>query len=71
MWHVWETGEVRTGFWWEEERDHLEDLGIEGRITSKILLQEVEWGCMDCIDLAQDRDSSRPLVNAVLNLRIP
>jgi hypothetical protein len=35
MWHVWETGEVLTGFWWDEEKEHLEDLGIEGRITSK------------------------------------
>ena len=35
MWRVWETGEVPTGFWWEQERDHLETLGIEGRITSK------------------------------------
>jgi len=31
---VWETGEVHTGFWWENlrERDHSEDLGIDGRI---------------------------------------
>jgi hypothetical protein len=27
-------GEAITGFWWENlrERDHLEDLGIDGRI---------------------------------------
>jgi hypothetical protein len=27
-------GEVRTGFWWGDlmERDHLKDLGIDGRI---------------------------------------
>ena len=40
----------------------------EGNI--KIDLQEVEWR-IDWIDVAQDRDSWRALVNAVKNLRVP
>ena len=34
MWHVLETGEVHTGFWWDNlrERDRLEELDIDGRI---------------------------------------
>jgi hypothetical protein len=37
----------------------------------KMGLREIGWDCMDWIDLAQDRDQRRALVNAVMNLRIP
>jgi hypothetical protein len=36
----------------------------------KIDLQEVGWGSMDRIDLAQDRDRWRSLTNLVMNLRV-
>ena len=36
----------------------------------KMDLQEVGWRGMDWIDLAQDKDRMRALVNAVMNLRV-
>jgi hypothetical protein len=34
-------------------------------------LREIGWGDMDWIDLAEDRDKWRALVNKVMNLRVP
>jgi len=48
-------------------------LGSRRRWKDNIKLDLQEVGCwgMDWIDLAQDRDSWRALVNAVMNLRAP
>jgi hypothetical protein len=66
-------GKVHTGFWRGNlrERDHLEDPGIGGRIVLRWIYRK--WGCgsMDWIDLAQDREKWRALVNAVMSLRVP
>ena len=34
-------------------------------------LREVGFGCVDWMELAQDRDRWRALVSAVMNLRVP
>jgi hypothetical protein len=34
-------------------------------------LREIGWDVMDWIDLAQDRDKFRALVNTVMNFRDP
>jgi hypothetical protein len=37
----------------------------------KINLREIGWGGMDSIDLAQDRNRLKALVNTVMNIRVP
>jgi hypothetical protein len=36
----------------------------------KIHLREIEWDGMDWIDLAQDKDKWRALVNTLMNLKV-
>ena len=66
-------GEGYTGCWWGNllEIEHLEDPGVRWEDNIKTDLQEVGWGSMDWIDLAQYRNRWRALVNAVMNLRDP
>jgi hypothetical protein len=37
----------------------------------KMDLKDTGWGAVDWIDLAQDRDQLRTLVNMILNRQIP
>jgi hypothetical protein len=45
---------VHTGFYWGilKEEDHLEELGIDGRIVLKWILERWDGGIKDWIDLA-------------------
>jgi hypothetical protein len=37
----------------------------------KMDLKEIEWDGIDWMDLAQNRDQWRALVNTVINIRVP
>jgi hypothetical protein len=52
------------------ERDHWGDPGVGGRIILRWIISKWDGG-MDWIELAQNRDTWRALVNAVMNIRVP
>ena len=62
-----------TGFWWGKPEGNrpLERLRRRWEDNIKMDLQKVGCGGMGWIELAQDRDRWRALVNAVMNLRVP
>jgi hypothetical protein len=54
------------------ERDHFKDPGVDGMIILRWIFRKWDWGgCMDWIDLAQNRYRWRALVNAAINPRVP
>jgi hypothetical protein len=53
------------------EGNHLKDSDVNGRIILKWIFERLEWVGLDWIDLAQDRDRWRALLNMVMNLRVP
>jgi hypothetical protein len=62
---------VHIGYWWEsqKERDHKEDQDVGGWMILRWIFQR--WGDILWMDVSQDRDQWRALVNTVLNVRIP
>ena len=69
---LWETGGVHTELWWGDlmERDHLEDLGIDGRVLLKWIVQkwdEEAWTGLIWCRIGQVAG----FVNAVMDLRVP
>jgi len=73
--HVACVGEKRGVYsvWWGNlrERDHLGYPDVDGRIILRWIFRKWDVGSMDWIELAQDKDRWRALVNAVMNLRVP
>jgi hypothetical protein len=58
MWHVWETGDVSSEFWWGDlwDRDHLEDLSVNGSIILKWIFKNWEgaWTRLNWLRIGTD-----------------
>jgi hypothetical protein len=50
---------------------HLGESGVDGRIILNWTFKKWDVGGMDGIELAQDRNRWRAVVNAVMNIRVP
>jgi hypothetical protein len=59
---------MHVGYWWESQKERPRRRWVN---NIKMDLREVGWDGMDWIDLAQDRDRWRALMNTVMNLRVP
>jgi hypothetical protein len=53
------------------EREHCGDRGLDAMIILRWIFQEVGCVSMEWIDLAEDSDRRRALVNTVMKLRVP
>jgi hypothetical protein len=69
MWHAWERREKCTKFWWESMKGKsLQRLGRGWVRGIRMDLREMGSGCVEWIQMAQDRDQWQALVNTVMNL---
>jgi hypothetical protein len=67
-----ERREIHIGYWWESQKERPIGKPKHRWVDYiKMDLREIKWSCMNWIDLAQDRDQWRTLVNTIMNLRVP
>jgi hypothetical protein len=60
---------IHIGLWWENHMERPLRNPSHRRVDNmKMDLREIAWGGMDSIDLAQDKDWWRFLLNMVMNL---
>jgi hypothetical protein len=60
---------MHVGYWWESQKVGKRPLGRPRRRW--VDLREIGWHGMDWINLAQDSDQWKALVNTMMNLQVP
>jgi hypothetical protein len=70
MWRAWERNVFRILMGKPEGKTPLGRPRRRWEDEIRMNLREISWGSVDWIQLAQDRDRWRALVNTVMNLRI-
>jgi hypothetical protein len=71
MWHAWERNVYRVLMGKPEGKRTLGRPRRRWKDRITMDLKKIGWGSVDWIQLAQDRDRWRDLVNTVMNLRVP
>jgi hypothetical protein len=69
--HVARMGETRNAYKILMRKPELGTPRRKWEDNIKMDLGEIGWGGMDWIDVAQDKDQWKALVNTVMNLRVP
>ena len=59
---------MRTGYL--RERDHLEDLSVDGRIIFEWIFEEQVWEGVNWTDVAQDKDRWRAVLITELEFQV-
>jgi hypothetical protein len=57
---------TQEDFWRESHKESNDNEDLEASD-----LREIGWGCMDWINLTQDRDQWRVLAKVIMSLRVP
>jgi hypothetical protein len=70
MWHAWERNVYRVMIGKPERKRPLGRPRRRWEDGIRMDLRETDWGSIDWIQLAQDRDRWRAVVSAVMNLRV-
>jgi hypothetical protein len=61
---------MHRGYLWESQKRTLERPRRRWMDNITMYLRELEWDGMNWVDLAQDRDHLRALVNTVINFYV-
>jgi hypothetical protein len=72
MYHEWGRIGMHNGYWWESQKERPQGRPKNRWVDNiKIDLRDIGWDATDWIDLAQDKERWKALVNAVKNFRVP